>query len=149
MLVPLDHPPEEIRREELLAALTGTPLPCLRAVAEAHRRPGDLGRIREHLDHGDLSGALALVEQLVGPGASLPDGALRDELEAAAQGRVTHGLFRAGLAEPGGGSRSGWRTHPRPTGTPVVPGPLPDRLRPDHRRSREHPFRPRHANGFP
>jgi hypothetical protein len=31
VLVPLDHDPAEIRREELLAALGGTPLPCLRA----------------------------------------------------------------------------------------------------------------------
>ncbi|WP_422070902.1 hypothetical protein [Streptomyces lasalocidi] len=149
VLVPLDHSPEEILREELLAALTGTPLPCLRVVAEAHRRPDDLGLIRERLDHGDLAGALAVVEDLLGPGANLPDGALRDELETAAQRRVAHGLFRAGLAEPGGGSRTGWRAHPRPTGTPVVPGPLPDRAGPGHRRSREHPFRPRHANRFP
>ncbi|MFF8930984.1 hypothetical protein ACF1AO_27325 [Streptomyces longwoodensis] len=149
VLVPWDHSPEEIRREELLAALTGTPLPCLRVIAEAHRTPDDLGPVRERLDHGDLSGALAVVEDLLGPGASLPEGALRDELEAAAQRRVAHGLFRAGLAEPGGGSRTGWRTRPRPTGTPVVPGPLPGRVVPDHRRSREHPFRPRHANRCP
>ncbi|MEU7581527.1 hypothetical protein AB0B50_28430 [Streptomyces sp. NPDC041068] len=30
VLTPLDHDPAEIRREELLVALTGTPLPCLR-----------------------------------------------------------------------------------------------------------------------
>ena len=32
--VPLDHSPDEIRREGLLAALTGTPLPCLQALAD-------------------------------------------------------------------------------------------------------------------
>ncbi|GGS99347.1 hypothetical protein [Streptomyces chromofuscus] len=32
---PLDHDPAEIRREELLAELTGTPLPCLQAVDAA------------------------------------------------------------------------------------------------------------------
>src|SRR5690606_20436587 len=31
VITPLDHPPDEIRRETLLAELTGTPLPCLQA----------------------------------------------------------------------------------------------------------------------
>ena len=34
MPVALDHSPDEIRREGLLAALTGTPLPCLQALAD-------------------------------------------------------------------------------------------------------------------
>ncbi|MFI1255507.1 hypothetical protein ACH4U6_17250 [Streptomyces netropsis] len=103
VLAPLDHDPAEIRREELLAALTGTPLPCLRAIDEAHRHPHCLTGVRERLDHGDTVGALAVVEGLLGPDALLRDGPLRDELEAAAQRRITYGLFRAGLIGPGPG----------------------------------------------
>ncbi|MET9832173.1 hypothetical protein ABZ078_23385 [Streptomyces sp. NPDC006385] len=103
VLAPLDHDPAEIRREELLAALTGTPLPCLQAIDEAHRRPACLPDVRERLSHGDIGGALAVVEGLLGRDAVLRDGALRDELEAAARQRITYGLFRAGLAGPGPG----------------------------------------------
>ncbi|GAA3763265.1 hypothetical protein [Micromonospora maritima] len=98
VLTAVDHDPAEIRREELLAALTGTPLPCLRAVDEAHRSPGSLPEIRARLDHGDLTGAVATVEALLGPEALLRPGDLRTELENAALRRITHGLFRAGLA---------------------------------------------------
>ncbi|CAM5658208.1 putative protein OS=Streptomyces glaucescens OX=1907 GN=SGLAU_27050 PE=4 SV=1 [Streptomyces glaucescens] len=101
VLAPLDHDPAEIRREELLAALTGTPLPCLQAIDEAHRHPDCLSGVRERLDHGDVAGALAVVEGLLGPDALLRDGALRDELEAAARRRITYGLYRAGLSGPG------------------------------------------------
>ncbi|MFD6225485.1 hypothetical protein ACFWFZ_01165 [Streptomyces sp. NPDC060232] len=101
VLAPLDHDPAEVRREELLAALSGTPLPCLQAIDTAHRRPDCLAGVRERLDHGDTAGALAVVEGLLGPGALLRPGALRDELEAAARRRITYGLFRAGLAGPG------------------------------------------------
>ncbi|MER6194128.1 hypothetical protein [Streptomyces cyaneofuscatus] len=100
-LAPLDHDPVEVRREELLVALTGTPLPCLQAIDEAHRRPDCLTGVRERLDHGDIAGALAVVEGLLGPEAVLRDGPLRDELEAAAQRRITYGLFRADLLGPG------------------------------------------------
>ncbi|MFC5219270.1 hypothetical protein [Streptomyces coerulescens] len=100
VLAPLDHAPDEIRREELLAALTGTPLPCLQAIDDAHRRPECLPDVRERLWHGDIAGALAVVEGLLGPDAMLRDGALRDELESIARRRVTYGLFRAGLAGP-------------------------------------------------
>ncbi|MFF4857334.1 hypothetical protein ACFY2N_20810 [Streptomyces rubiginosohelvolus] len=100
-LAPLDHDPAEIRREELLVALTGTPLPCLQAIDEAHRRPDCLTGVRERLDHGDIAGALAVVEGLLGPEAVLRDGPLRDELEAAARRRITYGLFRADLLGPG------------------------------------------------
>ena len=100
VLVALDHDPDELRREELLVALTGTPLPCLQAIDVAHRRPESLADIRARLDHGDTAGALAAVEQLLGPDALLRSGALRDELEAAVQQRITYGLFRAGLAGP-------------------------------------------------
>ncbi|MDH6520824.1 hypothetical protein M2163_002192 [Streptomyces sp. SAI-135] len=110
-LAPLDHDPDEIRREELLVALTGTPLPCLQAIDEAHRRPHCLDGVRERLVHGDTAGALAVVEGLLGPEALLRPGPLRDELEAAALRRVTYGLFRAGLTGPG----PTW-FRPRPTG---------------------------------
>ncbi|MFF5975554.1 hypothetical protein ACFY7C_29005 [Streptomyces sp. NPDC012769] len=100
VLSALDHDPAEIRREELLAALSGPPLPCLRAIDEAHRRPDCLSGVRERLDHGDTAGALAVVEGLLGPGAVLRDGALREALEAAARRRITYGLYRAGLSGP-------------------------------------------------
>ncbi|TDU02109.1 hypothetical protein EDD99_0494 [Streptomyces sp. 846.5] len=100
VLAPLDHDPAEIRREELLIALTGTPLPCLQAIDEAHRRPDCLTGVRERLDHGDTAGALAVVEGLLGPEALLRSGELRDELEAAALQRITYGLFRASLFGP-------------------------------------------------
>ncbi len=103
VLAPLDHDPGELRREELLVALTGTPLPCLQAIDEAHRHPECLTDVRERLDHGDIAGALAVVEGLLGPDAVLRDGALRDELEAAARRRITYGLFRAGMIGPGPG----------------------------------------------
>ncbi|WP_405358781.1 hypothetical protein OG535_04875 [Kitasatospora sp. NBC_00085] len=99
VLSPLDHDPAEIRREELLVALTGTPLPCLRAIDEAHRRPDCLTGVRERLDHGDTAGALAVVEGLLGPDALLRSGPLQGELEAAARRRIAYGLFRAGLAD--------------------------------------------------
>ncbi|MFZ4273651.1 hypothetical protein ACOZFM_13145 [Streptomyces arboris] len=124
-LAPLDHDPAEIRREELLVALTGTPLPCLQAIDAAHRRPDCLTGVRERLDHGDISGALAVVEGLLGPDAVLRSGPLRDELEAAAQRRISYGLFRADLVGPGPGRyrpddrRPGDR-RPRPHRTAAV-----------------------------
>ncbi|MGP4113371.1 hypothetical protein ACTWP5_20960 [Streptomyces sp. 4N509B] len=123
-LAALDHDPDEVRREELLAALTGTPLPCLRVIDELHRSPDSLSGIREQLRHGDVTGALAVVEGLLGPEARLREGELRDELEAAARRRVVHGLFRAGL---------------------VGPGPRSGRNRPATRRPADHLHHPRHA----
>ncbi|MFE2283973.1 hypothetical protein ACFXDJ_07365 [Streptomyces sp. NPDC059443] len=123
VLVPLDHDPAEIRREELLVSLTGTPLPCLQAIDAAHRRPDCLTGVRERLDHGDTAGALAVVEGLLGPDALLRTGALLDELERAAQRRIAYGLFRAGLAGRG-----------------------PDRLPPRSPRPRGHRSHPRHTN---
>lgn len=125
VLAPLDHDPAEIRREELLVALTGTPLPCLQAIDRAHRRPDCLVGVRERLDHGDIAGALAVVEGLLGPDAVLRSGALRDELETAAQRRITYGLFRADLIEGG-----------------------PRRFPPDRSRRREHRSHPRDATAF-
>jgi hypothetical protein len=117
VLVPLDHDPAEIRREELLAALGGTPLPCLQAIDVAHRHPECLVDVRARLDHGDAAGALAAVEGLLGPDVLLRSGALRDELETAALRRITHGLFRAGLVGSGpvsaDGRRRDVRAHPR------------------------------------
>lgn len=111
VLTALDHDPAEIRREELLIALTGTPLPCLQVIDQVHRHPDRLAGIRERLDHGDTAGALAVVESLLGPGARLPDGPLRDDLESAVRRRITYGLFRAGLPAPGHGLD---RSPPRP-----------------------------------
>ncbi|MFD8752393.1 hypothetical protein ACFV0O_15625 [Kitasatospora sp. NPDC059577] len=101
VLTPLDHDPAELRREELLTALSGTPLPCLRAIDLAHLRPNALDGVRERLDHGDTAGALAVVEDLLGREAVLRDGPLRDELRAAAERRIAYGLYRAGLTAPG------------------------------------------------
>ncbi|GGU69632.1 hypothetical protein ACIG0C_05680 [Kitasatospora aureofaciens] len=97
VLTALDHDPAQLRREELLASLSGTPLPCLRAIDQAHRDPAELAGVRERLDHGDTAGALAVVEGLLGPQAALRDGPLRDQLAAAAERRVAYGLYRAGL----------------------------------------------------
>ncbi|MFI5527615.1 hypothetical protein ACIA8O_03560 [Kitasatospora sp. NPDC051853] len=93
----LDHDPADLHREQLLSALGGTPMPCLHTIERAHRHPEELRGVRERLAHGDTAGALAVIEALLGPAALLPEGALREELEAAAERRVTHGLYRAGL----------------------------------------------------
>jgi hypothetical protein len=135
VLTPLDHDPDEIRREELLAALTGTPLPCLQSVDKAHRRPDCLDDVRDRLLHGDTEGALAVVEGVLGREATLRDGALRDVLEDAAQRRVVYGLFREGLADPAG---------PGPGFDVPFPGGWTN---PSSRRtSRRHRHRPRHAS---
>ncbi|MFF5983840.1 hypothetical protein ACFY78_33875 [Streptomyces olindensis] len=122
VLAALDHAPDEIRREELLTALGGTPLPCLQAIDRAHRRPDCLTGVRERLRHGDVAGALAAVESLLGPDAVLRGGPLRDALETAARRRIAYGLFRAGLDGPSPGSLRPW----------------------DRRRSRDDGPRPRH-----
>jgi hypothetical protein len=101
VLTALDHDPDEVRREELLAALGGTPLPCLRVIDAVHRDPEPLAEIRARLDHGDNDGALAAVEELLGPAAVLRDGALRDEFESAVARQVTYGLYRSGVAGRG------------------------------------------------
>ncbi|MEU4114242.1 hypothetical protein AB0F71_07095 [Kitasatospora sp. NPDC028055] len=97
VLTALDHDPEQLRREELLAALSGTPLPCLRAIDQAHRDPAELDDVRQRLNHGDTAGALAVVEDLLGRQAALREGPLREELAAAAERRVAYGLYRSGL----------------------------------------------------
>ncbi|MFD6077808.1 hypothetical protein ACFWG5_19765 [Streptomyces hydrogenans] len=125
VLVPLDHAPAELRREELLVALGGTPLPCLRVIDETHRRPDCLTGVRERLAHGDTAGALAVVEALLGPGAALRDGPLREALERAAERKVLHGLYRTGLRATG----------PANVAEPP-PAPLPDPDRGPLRRPR-------------
>ncbi|MFE5833468.1 hypothetical protein ACFQ67_03800 [Streptomyces sp. NPDC056488] len=97
VLAAIDHDPVTLRREELLVALGGPALPCLRAIDGVHRSPEALPAVRERLGHGDVSGALAVVTGLLGPDAVLRDGPLREELVSAAARRVDHGLFRAGL----------------------------------------------------
>lgn len=97
VLTAIDHDPAELRREDLLVALGGPALPCLRAIDTVHRDPEALPAVRERLGHGDVVGALAVVEGLLGPSAVLRDGPLRQELESAAARRVDHGLFRSGL----------------------------------------------------
>lgn len=105
VLTAVDHDPDQLRREDLLVALGGPPLPCLRAIDAVHRSPEVLPAVRERLRHGDVTGALDVVEGLLGPGAVLRDGPLRDVLERAATRRVEHGLFRSGLLDvhPGAG----------------------------------------------
>ncbi|MEU9234009.1 hypothetical protein [Streptomyces subrutilus] len=96
-LAAVDHAPAQLAREELLMALGGPGLPCLRAIDTVHRSPEALPAVRERLGHGDVTGALAVVEGLLGPGAVLRAGPLREALEAAVAGRLDHGLFRSGL----------------------------------------------------
>ncbi|BEL08245.1 hypothetical protein Q0Z83_064360 [Actinoplanes sichuanensis] len=96
-LTPLDHDAEELRREELLTVFGGPPLPCLRAVHSATRQPECLDEVRTRLDHGDQAGATSVIVDLLGPGIE-PEGALREALTEAAEGRIEHGLYRAGLA---------------------------------------------------
>ncbi|MFB7597467.1 hypothetical protein [Streptomyces sp. NPDC056160] len=98
VLTAVDHEPAQLRREELLVALGGPGLPCLRAIDAVHRHPEALPAVRERLGHGDVAGALAVVEGLLGPRAILRDGPLREELERAVARRIDHGLFRSGLA---------------------------------------------------
>ncbi|MFH8798283.1 hypothetical protein ACH4F6_01595 [Streptomyces sp. NPDC017936] len=137
VLTAIDHDPVQLRREELLVALGGPALPCLRAIDAVHRSPEALPAVRERLGHGDVAGALAVVEGLLGPGAVLRDGPLRDALRSAAARRVDHGLFRSGLvavhpAAAGGGNASG-AGHAEPDHRP-----RPDRRMPPamhHKRS--------------
>jgi hypothetical protein len=117
VLVALDHDPAEIRREDLLATLGGTPLPCLRAIDQVYRHPECLDDVRARLDHGDAVGALAVVEELLGPDPLLRNGALREELETAVRRRIDYGLYRTGLPRfgpiPPAQSPRGGRSHPR------------------------------------
>ncbi|MFI8101177.1 hypothetical protein [Streptomyces sp. NPDC086023] len=97
VLAAVDHDPAQLAREELLMALGGPGLPCLRAIDTAHRTPEALPAVRERLGHGDVTGALAVVEGLLGPAAVLREGPLRDALDEALTGRIDYGRFRSGL----------------------------------------------------
>ncbi|GAB1332882.1 hypothetical protein [Streptomyces sennicomposti] len=135
VLTAVDHDPAQLRREELLVALGGPALPCLRAIDAVHRNPEALPAVRERLGHGDVAGALTVVEGLLGPGAVLRDGPLRTELESAAARRIDHGLFRSGLVAEhpaagtaGGGNGPGGR-HGEPDHRPRVDRHTPDAIR--------------------
>ncbi|MFF4343240.1 hypothetical protein ACFY00_25335 [Kitasatospora sp. NPDC001540] len=130
VLVPLDHDPEQLRREEALAELGGPPLPCLRAIDRAHRQPEDLDAIRQRLLHGDRAGALAAVRRLIGPKAVLRHGPLAEVLDADLRRRLVHSLHAAGL-EPG---RSRYDTAPIPVPGDPRPNGRPHRLPPHSRR---------------
>jgi hypothetical protein len=56
MIVPLDHDPDEIRREELLIALGGTSSPCLQAIRSPEDEPETAAR---QLAHGLYRAGLA------------------------------------------------------------------------------------------
>lgn len=126
VLSALDHDRDEIRREEMLASLTGTPLPCLQAIDRAHRRPDCLAGVRERLDFGDIDGALAIVERLLGPEATLRNGPLRDAVERTRAQQEIYDAYRAGATDP-------------------VPQPVPGGPRCRHHRGRRRRARPRHA----
>ncbi|RPF20779.1 hypothetical protein EDD34_1384 [Myceligenerans xiligouense] len=98
VLTILDHDPEEIRREQLLATLTGAPLPCLQVVDRLYRSPAELDEVRARLDHGDAASAVAVIEDLLGADAVLRAGDLQAELTAAASTRIAYGAYRAGLS---------------------------------------------------
>ncbi|MDR3034632.1 MAG: hypothetical protein LBV78_16230, partial [Kitasatospora sp.] len=143
VLTAVDHDPAQLRREELLVALGGPPLPCLRAIDAVHRSPQALPAVRERLGHGDVAGALAVVEGLLGPAAVLRDGPLREDLESAAARRIDHGLFRSGLiTEHPGAGESGNAAD----GTYAKTGRRPRidrRTPPETRRKRNNRTRPR------
>ncbi|CAM5360067.1 putative protein OS=Streptomyces alboniger OX=132473 GN=CP975_02255 PE=4 SV=1 [Streptomyces alboniger] len=121
VLTAVDHAPDQLRREALLVAFGGPPLPCLRAIDAVHRTPEALPAVRERLGHGDVAGALAVVEGLLGTGAVLRDGPLREALESAAARRIDHGLFRAGLADGHPGAGAGGRARSVPEGDEAGP----------------------------
>ena len=96
----MDHDRDEVRREEMLESFTGTPLPCLQAIDRVHRRPDCLAGVQERLDFGDIDGALAIVEGLLGPEAALRSGPLRDAVEGARTQLQMYDAYRAGLIDP-------------------------------------------------
>ncbi|MFE9352888.1 hypothetical protein ACFYPB_01565 [Streptomyces olivaceoviridis] len=147
-LTAIDHDPAELRREDLLVALGGPALPCLRAIDAVHRSPEALPAVRERLLHGDVAGALTVVEGLLGPGALLPDGPLRRELESAATRRVDHGLFRSGLVTVHPAARaSGGGNAPDAEHADTSHRPRPDRRTP-HAMLRKRSSRARPRTGL-
>ncbi|MFK0195923.1 hypothetical protein [Kitasatospora sp. NPDC090308] len=126
VLVPLDHAPEQLRREEALVAFGGPPLPCLRAIDRAHRQPEDLDSIRQRLLHGDRAGALAAVRRLLGAEAVLREGPLAETLDGDVHRRLAGSLYAAGFE----------RGHGR---FDTAPAPVPVAPRPHGRPHRRHP----------
>ncbi|KDN81350.1 hypothetical protein KCH_69820 [Kitasatospora cheerisanensis KCTC 2395] len=114
-LTALDHPPEQLRREELLLAFGGPPLPCLRTIDRAHRKPGDLDAIMQRLLHGDRAGALTTVRQLIGDETPLREGPLADSLTADDRRRDLATLHRPASTTPPP------HLHLPPPGRPPVP----------------------------
>lgn len=110
VLTAVDHDPAQVLREELLMALGGPGLPCLRAIDAAHRSPEALPAVRERLLHGDVTGALTVVEGLLGRAALLRDGPLRDALTTAVTRHLDAALHRAGLTSPNPDSPRPWHT---------------------------------------
>ncbi|RKE22950.1 hypothetical protein [Streptomyces sp. TLI_171] len=133
VLVPLDHGAEQLRREDLLVALGGTPLPCLRALDRAHRQPEDLDAVRQRLLHGDRPAALAAVRRLLGEQAVLREGPLAEALRTDADRHLDRGLDANGL-DP----------HHGRNGTSPVPVPVPSGPKPGG-----HPHRPRPPRSTP
>ncbi|MET9200184.1 hypothetical protein [Gordonia sp. NPDC003585] len=99
VLSALDHDPDEIRREELLTALTGTPVPCLQAIDRAHRRPDCLTGVSERLDHGDVEGAMEIVTDLLGAESRLRSGPLDDALRIFSDQRDRYEAYRSGTED--------------------------------------------------
>ncbi|MFD8478657.1 hypothetical protein [Kitasatospora sp. NPDC059673] len=120
-LTALDHPPEQLRREELLLAFGGPPLPCLRTIDRAHRQPDDLDAIMQRLLHGDRTGALTAVRQLIGEDAPLLPGALADRLAEDDDQRLVAALHRAGLGPGRRPSTHEPAPDPMPNGRPHRP----------------------------
>lgn len=145
VLTAVDHDPAEVRREGLMVALGGLALPCLRAIDAVHRSPEALPAVRERLGHGDVAGALDVVEGLLGPGAVLRDGPLREELESAAARRVDYGIFRTGLTDPHpAAADAAGKNTPATEHADASHRPRPDRRMPvPMRRKRDSRSRPR------
>jgi len=128
VLTAVDHDPAQLHREHLLATLGGPALPCLRAIDTLHRNPEALPAVRERLRHGDFTGALTVVEGLLGPDAILRDGPLREALDSAVAGRIDDALFRSGLAGDAAGNVSPAK-QPRTQHRPRLNRHAPPRVR--------------------
>ncbi|MCF2437095.1 hypothetical protein LV779_35760 [Streptomyces thinghirensis] len=127
MLAALHHDPAEIRREGDAGRVTGTPLPCLQVIDEAHRRPSVSPTSAQRLNHGDTTGALAVVEALL----SGPAARLRVTAPCA-----TNSEGRRAAADRVRDVQRGPRRRADPVrGTSVGPSPFPRR-----------PLHPRHSN---
>ncbi|MFD8595113.1 hypothetical protein ACFV1L_08950 [Kitasatospora sp. NPDC059646] len=118
-LTALDHPADQLRREELLLAFGGPPIPCLQTIDRAHRQPDALDAIVQRLLHGDRAGALATIRQLIGDDTPLRDGPLADRLTDDDHRHDLAALHRAGLHH----ARTSAPLSPHPNGHPYRPRP--------------------------